>query len=79
MSAIREEQLPTASKFMTLFWKEIVKPYYNPEQSEAWWDDFIQKMSQIGDAYCLEDRRLMRILIGFCDGLQEVYRDERDK
>ena len=77
MSALKKDQLPAVSQFMTLFWKEIVKPYYNPEQTESWWDYFINDLSRFGDTYCLEDKRLMKILLGFYEGVQEVYRSEK--
>ena len=77
MSAIRKDQMETASKFMTMFWKEIVKPYYNPEQTEAWWNDFIEKMKVFNDLYCHDDKRLTKMMAGFYNGLHEVYKDER--
>ena len=75
MSAITKEQLDNASAFMNSFWKFLVKEYYNPEESDAWWNDMIRKTSEIGHKYCENDKRLMKILVGFQNGLNEVWKD----
>lgn len=75
MSAIRQEQLDNAAEFMNVFWKDLVKPYFNPEETDAWWNDMIRKTNDIGKRYCENDRRLMKILTGFANGLSEEYRN----
>ena len=77
MSTIRQDQLEVASAFMTAFWKEIVKPYYNPEQTDDWWDALIVHMEDFNEKYSKGDKRLQKMLIGFCNGLNEVYMDGR--
>ena len=75
MSAINKNQLDNASAFMNAFWKLLVKEYYNPEESDAWWNDMIRTTGEIGHKYCENDKRLMKILIGFQNGLNEVWKD----
>lgn len=79
MSAIRKDQLDNASAFMNEFWKELVKPYYNAEESDAWWDEMIRRTGEIGHKYCENDMRLMKILVGFQNGLSEVWRGEHGR
>lgn len=79
MGAIREDQKENASKFMNVFWTQLVKPYYNPENSEEWWTDFFNKLSKFGDEHCQNDKRLKGILFGFEKSLEEVYRDGKGK
>ena len=76
MSAITKEQLDNASKFMNEFWKDLVKPYYNAEESDGWWNNFIRRMGDIGSKYCEHDPRLRKILIGFERGLEEAWKEE---
>ena len=77
MSAIRQDQLEVASKFMTAFWKEVIKPYYNPENTEEWWGHVIDHIDEFSQRYCKDDKRLMKMLTGFFNGLNEVYKDDR--
>ena len=79
MSAIREDQLPNASAFFNDFWKNLVKPYYNAEEADAWWNDMISRVGDMGHKYCENDPRLRKILIGFELGLEEVRRNERGR
>lgn len=79
MSAIREDQLPNASAFFNDFWKNLVKPYYNEEETDAWWNDMIRRVGDMGHKYCENDPRLRKILIGFELGLEEVRRNERGR
>lgn len=79
MSAIREDQLPNASAFFNDFWKNLVKPYYNAEETDAWWNDMIRRVGDMGHKYCENDPRLRKILIGFELGLEEVRRNERGR
>lgn len=79
MSAIREDQKENASKFMNVFWTQLVKPYYNPENTDKWWEEVFGTLSKIGDTYCKNDKILKAILFGFETGLEEVYRNERGR
>lgn len=79
MSVIREDQLPNASAFFNDFWKNLVKPYYNAEETDAWWNDMIRRVRNMGHKYCENDPRLRKILIGFELGLEEVRRNERGR
>ena len=76
MSAITKEQLDNASKFMNEFWRDLVKPYYNPEESDGWWNEMIRKVGDIGNKYCNDDPRLRKMLIGFERGLEEAWKEE---
>lgn len=76
MSTIRQDQLEVASKFMTIFWKEVVKPFYNPENTEEWWGMLIDRMGKLNQEYCPNDIRLRKMMIGFFNGLNEVYKSE---
>lgn len=76
MSAITKEQLDNASKFMNEFWRDLVKPYYNAEDSDGWWNEMIRKVGDIGNKYCNDDPRLRKILIGFERGLEEAWKEE---
>lgn len=79
MGAIREDQKENASKFMNVFWTQLVKPYYNPEETDAWWNELIKRVGDIGHEYCEKDPRLRKILIGFESGLEEVRKNERGR
>lgn len=79
MSAITKEQLDNASKFMNDFWQNLVKPYYNAEETDAWWNNMIRMVGEIGHKYCEKDPRLRKILLGFEAGLEEVRRNERGR
>lgn len=79
MSAITKEQLDNASKFMNDFWQNLVKPYYNAEETDAWWSDVVYKTQEIGQKYCENDKRLMKILVGFHNGLSEIWREEHGR
>ena len=74
MATIRKEQQKDASQFMKVFWNEIVKPYYNPEDSDEWWNKFLDRTTDIAKNYCGTDRRLHKILVGFAEGLEQEAR-----
>lgn len=71
MSKINAEHLKHAGQFMTALWSELMKPYYEPEGSDSYWDDVVSKMNEIGKRYCDGDERLRKILTGFVDGLDK--------
>lgn len=79
MGAIREDQKENTSKFFNVFWTQLVKPYYNPEETDAWWNELIKRVGDIGHEYCEKDPRLRKILIGFEAGLEEVRKNERGR
>ena len=70
MAEIRKEQMEYASKFMTVIWKELIKPYYNGEESADWWGTVLDKANKIGAAYAHEDRRLVKMVSGFIAGVE---------
>lgn len=77
MSEIRQDQKENASKFMSEFWNELVKPYYNPERTDVYWDKTYMKLDDMSKKYCDGDERLFRILMGFWEGLErEVQRGQ---
>lgn len=77
MSAIREDQLKNASAFFKDYWPNLVKAYYNPEDSDAWWNEMINKTHEIGHKYCENDQRLMKICVAFEKGCAEVWKNEQ--
>ena len=84
MSAIRKDQLENASAFMTDFWKNFVKPYYNApdyvtEQPEDYWHEFIDVFGKIGNKYCLKDKKLKAILFAFEKAMEDEDRENRKK
>ena len=54
MSAITQEQSARVGKFMTEFWKDEMKAFYNPEDSQEYWDAVVEKTSEICDKYAAE-------------------------
>lgn len=79
MSAIRKDQMDNASKFMNEFWKSLVKPYYNPDKNDEFWNETYETMADMSIKYCQDDKRLLHILIGFWTGLEleaKIHGDE---
>ena len=74
MAAISEEHKKKAGQFMTALWGELMKPYYEPEGADTYWDDVVNKMSEIGKTYCEGDERLKKILTGFVEGLDKEFK-----
>lgn len=76
MSTIHADQLKNASEFMTKFWSEIVKPYYNPEDSDEWWTEFIDKCSRMSDKYGRTDKRISEMVLGFIKGVERTSKGQ---
>ncbi len=76
MGSIRQDQKEYASKFMSEFWNDLVKPYYNPETGDDYWDATYKKLDDMSKKYCTNDERLFRILMGFWEGLEREVRRE---
>ena len=71
MAEIRRDQLENASKFMSAFWEEMVKPFYNSEDADEYWLKLIDKGNELHDRFNLNgDDRLKEMLFGFCTGLE---------
>ena len=79
MAAIRDEQLKNTSEFMTVLWKYLVKPYYNPEDSDEYWQKMIDTINKISQRYCQTDRRLQMLLVGFETGIERVWKDKHGR
>ena len=70
MSAIRKDQTELASKFMAAFWGELVKPYYNSEDTDEYWSQVIDKIDDLYERFDLyENRQLVEMMFSFTDGL----------
>ena len=74
MSAIRPDQLDNTKKFMSEFWNSFVKPYYNPEKGDEYWDKTYEELCRLAEKYCKDDVRLLKMLLGFWDGLEREIR-----
>ena len=64
---------------MNEFWKDFVKPFYNPEEGEDYWQGVFDKIDALSQKYCQTDVRLQKILIGFEQGIEGVLKIERGR
>lgn len=76
MSAITQEQSARVGKFMTDFWKDEMKPYYNPEDDQAYWDAVVKKTAEICDKYAADDVIVRNIAMAFVSGLEKAQRNQ---
>ena len=79
MAAIKEDQLKNTSEFMTVLWKYLVKPYYNPEDGDEYWLKMFATINKISQKYCQTDKRLQMLLVGFENGLEKVWKDRNGR
>lgn len=79
MSAIRDDQLPNVSAFMNDFWKRLVKPCYNPEDGDSYWNDVFVRVEMLSKKYCQEDKRLQKILAAFALSLDAVRKEQNGR
>ena len=70
MSAITQEQSARVGKFMTEFWKDEMKAFYNPEDSQEYWDAVVKKTSEICDKYAADDVIIRKMAMAFVAGLE---------
>lgn len=70
MSAITQEQSARVGKFMTEFWSAEMKPYYNPEDDQAYWDAVVKKTAEICDKYAADDVIIRKMAMAFVAGLE---------
>lgn len=76
MSAITQEQSARVGKFMTEFWKDEMKAFYNPEDSQEYWDAVVKKTSEICDKYAADDVIVRNIAMAFVSGLEKAQRNQ---
>ena len=76
MSAITQEQSTRVGKFMTEFWKDEMKAFYNPEDSQEYWDAVVNKTSEICDKYAADDVIVRNIAMAFVSGLEKAQRNQ---
>ena len=76
MSAITQEQSARVGKFMTEFWKDEMKAFYNPEDSQEYWDAVVNKTSEICDKYAEDDVIVRNIAMAFVSGLEKSQRNQ---
>ena len=76
MSAITQEQSARVGKFMTDFWKDEMKPYYNPEDDQAYWDAVVKKTAEICDKYAADDVIVRNMAMSFVSGLEKAQRNQ---
>lgn len=77
MAKINENQLENAKQFMSVFWMDLVKPFYNAEDDDDYWMAIIDKANEIFSRFHLEDNHQLReMLFGFICGL-EIKGNER--
>ena len=85
MAGITAEQKDRVSKFMSAFWNDLVKPYYNPPTTQgnasddAYWRDSISKADEIATQFGGKDDVIIRnIVYGFIRGIEAKSRDKQD-
>lgn len=81
MAGITAEQKDRVSKFMSAFWNELVKPYYNPpvEQDDDYWSSAVGKADEITERFGGKDDVVIRnIVYGFIRGIEAKSRDNQD-
>ena len=76
MSAITQEQSARVGKFMTEFWKDEMKAFYNPEDSQEYWDAVVKKTSEICDKYAADDVIVRNMAMSFVSGLEKAQRNQ---
>lgn len=80
MAGITAEQKDRVSKFMSAFWNELVKPYYNPsDESDEYWSNAVSKADEITEQFGGKDDVVIRnIVYGFIRGIEAKSRDTQD-
>lgn len=76
MSAITQEQSARVGKFMTEFWKDEMKAFYNPENNQEYWDAVVKKTSEICDKYAADDVIVRNMAMSFVSGLEKAQRNQ---
>ena len=74
MSSINDSQKDNASKFMSAMWVELMKPYYNAENTDEWWGTALAKANELAERYCKHDRKLLCMVTGYMNGLHDDAR-----
>ena len=71
MAAIREDQKDRASRFMSALWNELIKPYYNPVNTDEFWSEIVKKENELIERFDLESEKLLlEMMWGFTAGLE---------
>ena len=80
MAGITAEQKDRVSKFMSAFWNDLVKPYYNPSaESDDYWSNAVSKADEITEQFGGKDDVIVRnIVYGFIRGIEAKSRDTQD-
>ena len=78
MAQITEEQKAVVSKFMSAFWNELVKPYYNPEETDEYWESLIAKADDLEKRFGEDETPVRRMIFGFIGGVEQAYRSKAD-
>ena len=79
MSAITKEQSARVGKFMTEFWNDEMKPYYNPpelgtEEDEKFWKELRQKTADMCNKHGADDIIVRQIAYAFVSGVDKVQK-----
>ena len=61
------------------FWKDFLKVYYNPEDSEEYWNEVVKKTGEIAEKYCKDDPVLIGALMGAQKGLENKAKGKAEK
>lgn len=79
MAAIKQNQLKDASEFMGAIWSELIKPFYNPENTDQYWSELVEKENELIRRFDLSEknRLLLEMMFGFTCGLEMKAGNER--
>ena len=78
MAAIKQNQLKDASEFMSAVWTELIKPFYNPEDTDEYWAKLVETENKLIRRFDLTNNRLLlEMMFGFTCGLEIGAGNER--
>jgi hypothetical protein len=67
---VKKSDIPQEAEFMTEFWK-VAKKYYIPEDTDSYWHDAIQSLTELSKKYPSEFAK--NIILGFMKYLEDKF------